>query len=231
MLRDAGKKTARFCYATSAAHLAELWVQRCYIGSTSASPTACLLRGYGRASTQNDRFSEEVILSTGTPIPPYPRNRHAVGDADLEPICHACTSSRTVGPELHMLTCTHTEYGCTQAQFLCLLHIQATGSTATGALACARAYRGTEVAAQKAAQLILDTVDKVVTIDVHACYIGSTSASPTACLLRGSGRAGTQNDRLGEAVILSTGTPGRRSRPYPRGGHAVGDAEIEPIQR
>ena len=32
------------------------------------------------------------------------------------------------------------------------------------------------------------------------------SASRTACLLRGHGRAGTQNDRLGEAVILSTGT-------------------------
>ena len=29
--------------------------------------------------------------------------------------------------------------------------------------------------------------------------VGSTSASPTACLLRGYGRAGTQNDRLGEA--------------------------------
>ena len=36
--------------------------------------------------------------------------------------------------------------------------------------------------------------------------IGSISASPTACLLRGRGRAGTQNHRLGEAVILSTGT-------------------------
>ena len=34
----------------------------------------------------------------------------------------------------------------------------------------------------------------------------STSASPTACPLRGYGRAGTQNDRLAEAVVLSTGT-------------------------
>ena len=34
-----------------------------------ASLTACLLRGYGRASTQSDRLSEAVILSTGTPIP------------------------------------------------------------------------------------------------------------------------------------------------------------------
>ena len=33
------------------------------------------------------------------------------------------------------------------------------------------------------------------------------SASPTVCPLRGYGRAGTQNHRLGEAVILSTGTP------------------------
>ena len=30
---------------------------RLYIGSISASPTACLLRGYGRAGTQNDRLS------------------------------------------------------------------------------------------------------------------------------------------------------------------------------
>ena len=35
----------------------------------SASPTACLLRGYGRASTQNDRLGEAVILGTGTAIP------------------------------------------------------------------------------------------------------------------------------------------------------------------
>ena len=41
-----------------------------YIGSISASPTACLLRGYGRAGTRNDRPSSmAVILSTGTPIP------------------------------------------------------------------------------------------------------------------------------------------------------------------
>ena len=41
----------------------------------------------------------------------------------------------------------------------------------------------------------------------RALYIGSISASPTACLLRRYGRAGTQNCRLGEAGILSTGTP------------------------
>ena len=57
--------------------------------------------------------------------------------------------------------------------------------------------------------------------------LGSISASPTACPLRGYGRAGTQNDRLGEAVmarpyqavILRTGTaiPAQRTcrrRPY-----------------
>ena len=37
-------------------------------------------------------------------------------------------------------------------------------------------------------------------------YTGSTSPSPTACESGGHGRAGTQNDRLGEAVILRTGT-------------------------
>ena len=60
-----------------------------YIGPISASPTACLLRGYGRAGTQNDRLVEgfpnrdaadarmhvfasrgkTVILSTCTSIP------------------------------------------------------------------------------------------------------------------------------------------------------------------
>ena len=47
------------------------------VGSISASPTACQLRGYGRAGTQNDHLggtqndclSEAVILSTSTPIP------------------------------------------------------------------------------------------------------------------------------------------------------------------
>ena len=37
--------------------------------SISAPPRECPLRGYGRAGTQNDRLSEAVILSTGTPIP------------------------------------------------------------------------------------------------------------------------------------------------------------------
>ena len=55
-------------------------LHRLYIGSVSASPTACPLCGYGRAGTQNDhlavragtrndRFSEVIILSTGRPIP------------------------------------------------------------------------------------------------------------------------------------------------------------------
>ena len=42
---------------------------RLYIGSISEAPTACPLRGYGHAGTQNDRLFEAVILSTGTPIP------------------------------------------------------------------------------------------------------------------------------------------------------------------
>ena len=33
-------------------------------------------------------------------------------------------------------------------------------------------------------------------VSVSALYIGSISASLTACLLHGYGRAGTQNDRL-----------------------------------
>ena len=39
----------------------------------------------------------------------------------------------------------------------------------------------------------------------HA-FRGTYRVSPTACPLRGSGRAGTQNDRLSEAVIWITGT-------------------------
>ena len=37
-------------------------------------------------------------------------------------------------------------------------------------------------------------------------YHNYISASPTACPLRGYGCAGTPNDCLGEAVMLSTGT-------------------------
>ena len=40
-----------------------------YVGSMSASPTACPLRGYARAGTQNDRLGKVVILSTGASIP------------------------------------------------------------------------------------------------------------------------------------------------------------------
>ena len=63
-------------------------LSRLYLGSISASPTACPLRGCGRAGTQNDRLSprhphtEAAILSTGTAMP-----AQAVGDAEVEPIC------------------------------------------------------------------------------------------------------------------------------------------------
>ena len=43
--------------------------------SILASPTACRLRGYGRAGTQNDRLGEAVILNTGTPVPGHARTR------------------------------------------------------------------------------------------------------------------------------------------------------------
>ena len=48
---------------------AEYGGTRLYIGYISASPTACVLRGYGRAGTQNDRLGEAVTLSTDTSIP------------------------------------------------------------------------------------------------------------------------------------------------------------------
>ena len=48
---------------------------------------------------------------------------------------------------------------------------------------------------------------------LYRLYTGSISASPMACPLRGYGRAGTQSDRLSEAVILSTGksTPAQKT--------------------
>ena len=50
----------------------------------SPSPTACPLRGYGRAGTQNGRLSEAVILSTGTSIPAQrPRRRRCRCRADI----------------------------------------------------------------------------------------------------------------------------------------------------
>ena len=58
--------------------------------------------------------------------------------------------------------------------------------------------------------------------------IGSISASPKACPLRGCGHASIQYDRLEEVVFSDTGTPRRScwipARPYPSSGHAVGDA-------
>ena len=57
-----------------------------YIGSISASPTACPLCGYGRAGAQNDRLGEAVILSTGTPTPAQWTCRRRCRDrADIEP--------------------------------------------------------------------------------------------------------------------------------------------------
>ena len=51
-------------------------------------------------------------------------------------------------------------------------------------------------------------------------HCGGTSASPTACPSRGYGCAGTQNDRLSKAVILSTSTP------IPARWTCIGDAEM-----
>ena len=55
---------------------------------------------------------------------------------------------------------------------------------------------------------------------VQWLYIGIADG-----MLRGYGRVGTQNDRLRER--RSFGVP---ARPYARNEHAVGDADIEPIQ-
>ena len=69
---------ATFFYTTFFLYTAQDWTSNVksfsacgrVIGSISESPTACPLRGYGRAGTQNDRLE-------------YPRNGHAVGDAEM----------------------------------------------------------------------------------------------------------------------------------------------------
>ena len=84
---------------------------QCLYASTkigiSPSPTACPLRGYGRGGTQNDRHSEAVILITGTP---YPRNGHAIGDAEMpiivSPIrCHADYGINLKKPKYLQIPC------------------------------------------------------------------------------------------------------------------------------
>ena len=73
----------RWIFAGMAAHT---YLYRLYIGSISASPTACPLRRYGRAGAQNDRLSEAVVLSTGTPIPAqWTRRRRCRYRADFNP--------------------------------------------------------------------------------------------------------------------------------------------------
>ena len=57
-------------------------LQSLYVGSILASITACSLRGYGHAGTQNDRLGPGVILSTDTSVPAQQDYRIAVGDAE-----------------------------------------------------------------------------------------------------------------------------------------------------
>ena len=68
------------------------------VPSISASLTACLLRGYGRAGTQNDRLSEAVILSTGTPIPAHQTSRRRCRDRAI----FRCRDRASVSATTHM---------------------------------------------------------------------------------------------------------------------------------
>ena len=61
---------------------------RLYIGSISASPAACPLRGYGRAGTHNDRLGEAVILSAGKPVPAQWTYRRSRRDRKKTPYRH-----------------------------------------------------------------------------------------------------------------------------------------------
>ena len=64
------------------------------------SPTACLLRGYGRAGTQNDCLSEAVILGTGTPIPAQQacRRRHRDRAGHALAVRHGADGPRQLSP-------------------------------------------------------------------------------------------------------------------------------------
>ena len=75
---------------------------------TSASPTARLLRGYGRGGAQNDRLGGTGVPALGMTASPehrhaHTRNRHAVGDAEIEPVL-VCMSVWRAGT----WTCTRT---------------------------------------------------------------------------------------------------------------------------
>ena len=51
----------------------------------------------------------------------------------------------------------------------------------------------------------VEDVEPLEGADIACSKLALSPSSPTACLLRGYGRTGTQNDPLGEAVIFSTG--------------------------
>ena len=78
------QRSASRCGVCHPHHAARVAAVRFHIGSISASPTACQLCGYGHAGTQNDRLSEAVILSTGTPIPAQWARRRRCRDALIE---------------------------------------------------------------------------------------------------------------------------------------------------
>ena len=74
----------------------------------SASPTACPLRGYGRAGTQNDRLGEAVILNTGTPIlVQWTCRRRCRYRANIEPkACSGMPYSHACGRRYGCLACS-----------------------------------------------------------------------------------------------------------------------------
>ena len=75
--QNSGARLIRWCHRRETCATWEIYK---HIGSISALPTACPLCGYGRASTQNHRLAEMVILSTGMPIPAQRTRRRRCRD-------------------------------------------------------------------------------------------------------------------------------------------------------
>ena len=77
-------------------HLAYVALYRLYIGSTSASATACPLRGYGRAGTQNDRGEDTHVGACRRVYRnvcghmPHTAQRHSSRRSKRVPTTHMC---------------------------------------------------------------------------------------------------------------------------------------------
>ena len=143
--------------------------------------TACPLRGYGSAGTQNDRRAAAVILSTGTLIPAqWTCRRFLVLKRNV--YSHSVRST--------------------------MLSIVQESSVTTTGPASPIAPSGVSIGIGDPWRQVVPMDRAFFTFfsshvgktqqQASELYISSISASPTSCPVRGYGRGGTQNDRLEE---------------------------------